>query len=78
MSCTSQPVKVATLSADKLIQAGVSVLGLISPTCLCAAFTSAGSKSAKRHSSNQRLLALLGSSLAKAACKMLVKLTHIH
>jgi len=47
--------------------------GSISPACLGAAFTHSDPKSAKKQSSDQCLLALLGSSLVKAACKMLVK-----
>jgi len=49
--------------------------GLISPTFSRAAFMPADPKSAKRQSSHQCLFALLGSMRAKAACKMLVKLT---
>ncbi len=51
-------------------------LGSISPTCLPKTFTCKDPKSTKRLSSHQCLFALLGSSLVKAACKMLVKSTH--
>ncbi len=52
-----------------------SVLGFISPTCLCTAFTSTDPQSAKRQSSHQCHFALLGSAHVKSARKMLVKST---
>ncbi len=54
---------------------GQSHHGSISPTCLHTAFTSTDPKSAKRQWSHQYLFAFLGSSRAKAGCRMLVKLT---
>jgi len=50
-------------------------MGLISPICLFEAFSNADTKPPKRQSSHQCLLVLLGSVFAKAAFKMLVKLT---
>jgi len=49
--------------------------GLISPTCLCKAFTQEDHKSARRQSSHQCLFALLESSCTKTVHKMLVKST---
>ncbi len=48
--------------------------GLISPTCLCAAFTLADPKSAKRQSSHQCLFSLLGTEGTKAASKAVGKI----
>ncbi len=50
-------------------------MGLISPTCLQAAFMRAHLKIEKRQSSQQCIFVLLESSLIKAAHKMLVKST---
>jgi len=52
-----------------------SVLGFISLTCLCTAFTGADPQSAKRQSSHQCHFVLLGYASVKAALKMLVKST---
>jgi len=51
-----------------------NLLGLISPTCLRAAFTPAAPKSVRIQSSCQYLFTLLKSTSVKAARKMLVKL----
>jgi len=49
--------------------------GVISPTCLRAAFRCTDPKGAKRQLSHQCFLALLGYVRIKTVCKMLVKLT---
>ncbi len=49
--------------------------GLLSPTCLCTAITSADTKSVKIQSCCQYLFALLGSAHVKALRKMLMKLS---
>jgi len=58
---------------DFPIRVSAKDLASISPTCLCATFTCPDPKSAKRQSSLQCLVALLGSVHAKAGCETLVK-----
>jgi len=53
-----------------------SALGSISPIYLRAVFTSSDPKMQKRQSNHQCLFVLFGSERAKAAHKMLMKLTH--
>ncbi len=53
-------------------------LGSFSPTYLCTTFTTVAPKSVRIWSSCQYHFMLLGSMRVKAACRMLMKLTHRH
>ncbi len=62
----------------KTLNFAIRVLGSVSPTCLSTAFTPVAPKSVKNQSSCQYLFMLLGSTGAKAARRMLMKLTPNH